>query len=150
MKVISLSTLIATGLCLALVLAACEKPEEKVKEAKNEVAEANQDLKEATREVRAQWQEDWLKFKRDSDEEIAINERRIIQLRKEVNDIDTRYRAKYTTLIDDLERRNNERRDRVNNYKDEGDERWEQFKKDMQRETDDLKSSLGGITIKNS
>lgn len=150
MKIISISTFMATGFCLALVLAACEQPEQKVKDAKNEVAEANQDLKEATREVRAQWQEDWLKFKRDSDEEIAINERRIIQLRKEVNDIDTRYRAKYTTLIDDIERRNNERRDRVNNYKDEGDERWEQFKKDMQRETDDLKSSLGSITIKNS
>jgi uncharacterized protein involved in exopolysaccharide biosynthesis len=108
-----------------------------------------QDLKEARREVRAEWQENWLKFKRDNDKAIADNERRIIDLRKEVSGIDTRYRAKYNVRIDELEKKNNELRDRVNNYKDDGDESWEKFKKGMEHDLDDLKSSLKNTAIKN-
>jgi hypothetical protein len=139
----------ATGFCLAILLVACQQPEKKVENAKEKVADAKQDLKEARREVRAEWQENWLKFRRDNDKEIADNERRIIDLRKEVSGIDTRYRAKYNVRIDELEKRNNELRDRVNNYKDEGDESWEKFKKGMEHDLDGLKSSLKNTTIKN-
>jgi len=141
---------IATGFCLAVLLVACQQPEKKVENAKEKVADANQDLKEAKREARTEWQEAWLKFKRDNDKDVAENERRIIELRKEVNDVDARDRAKYTIRVDELERRNNDFRDRVNNTKDEGDVRWEEFKKDMKHDMDDLKSSLKTITIKNN
>ncbi len=146
----SLVKFIATGFCLAILLVACQKPEAKVENAKEKIADANQDLKEAKREARAEWQENWLKFKRDNDEEIASNERRILELRKDVKDVDARYRGKYNTRIDELEHRNNDLRDRVNNYKDAGDERWEEFKKDMKRDMDDLRSSLKNVTIKNN
>ena len=141
---------IATGVCLAVLLVACQKPEEKVGNAKEKVASANQDLKEAKREARSEWQEAWLKFKRDNDSDIADNERRIMELRKEVSKVNTRYRANYTVRIDTLELRNNELRDRVNNYKDEGDAKWQEFKNDSKRDMDELKSSLKKITIKNS
>lgn len=139
-----------TGFCLAILVTGCQKPEQQVENAKEKVADANQDLKEAKREVRAEWQENWLKFKRDNDQDIAANERRFLDLRKEVNDVDTRYRAKYNTRIDELERRNNELRDRIINYKDDGDPRWEEFKTEIKRDMDDLKSSVSNITIKNS
>ena len=139
-----------TSFFLATLLIACQKPEAKVENAKENVAIANQDLKGAKREVRAQWQEAWLNFKRDNDKEIADNERNIIELRKEVNGVDSRYRAKYNVRIDEFERRNNELRDRVNNYKDAGDEKWEEFKKDMKRDMDDLNASRKNIIIKNN
>lgn len=148
--VTTLVKLMATGFLLGITLVACQQPEEKLKEARNEVANAKQDLKDAKREVRAQWEQSWLKFKQNSGEELADNERRIIELRKEVNNIDARYRAKYNTRIDELEGRINESRDRINNYRDEGDERWESFKTEMRRDMDDLKSSLSSITIRNS
>ena len=141
---------ITAGFCLSLLLVACQKPSEKVENAKDKVADANQDLKEAKREARAEWQEDWLKFKRGNDKDIADNERRIIELRKEVNSVNTRNKAKYSPRLDDLERRNNELRDRVNNYKDEGDAKWGEFKKEVKRDMEDLASSLKHITIKNS
>jgi hypothetical protein len=140
---------IAATVCLAVLLTACQSPDEKVVEAKEKVTNATQDLKEATREVRAQWQENWLTFKRDNDKDIAANERRIIELRKEVTNANTRYRATYTARIDELERGNNELRDRVNNCRDEGDERWKTFKRDTQRTMDTLKSTLSHMTIKN-
>ncbi len=145
-----LSRFIAASFCALLLIAGCQQPEEKVQDAREKVADANQDLTEAKREARAEWQEAWLKVKRDNDEEIAENERRILDLRKDVNDIDTRYRAKYNTRIDELERRNIELRNRVNDYKDQGDERWEEFKKDLKREMDELRESLKNVNVKNN
>ena len=140
---------IATGVCLTFLLVACQKPEQKVEDARDKVTNANQDLKEATREARTAWQEAWLKFKGDNDTEIADNERRMIELRKEVSKLHERYRANYNVRIDELEKRNNDLRDRVNNYKDEGDVKWEEFKKETKREMDDLTLSLKKFTIKN-
>jgi Zn-dependent M32 family carboxypeptidase len=148
-EVATLMRYITASVCLAILLSACQTPEQKVVEAKEKVTDATQDLKEATREVRAQWQEDWLTFKRDNDKDIAANERRIIELRKEVTNINTRYRPTYNARIDELERGNNELRDRVNNCRDEGNERWEAFKRDTQRTMDTLKTTLSSMTIKN-
>lgn len=135
-----LSTLLFTG---------CQRPEDKVETAKEKLAEAKQDLKEASRDARADWQEAWLTVKRDYDKEVAINERRIIDLRKEVATIDMRYRSTYNIRIDDLERRNTELRERLNHYNNQGDQQWEEFKTGLKREMDDLQSSLKNITIKN-
>ena len=142
--------LIVAGCLTPILLMGCQRPEEKVENAKEKVATANQDLKEARRDAGTEWQEDWLKLKRDNDQEIAGNERRIIEIRKDVNTVDAPYRAKYNTRIDEFERRNNELRDRVNNYKNVGDEKWVEFKKDIKRDMDDLKSSLKNFTIKNN
>jgi hypothetical protein len=138
------------GCCLAVLLASCQQREAKVENAKESVIDATQDLKEAKREARTEWQEAWVKFKGDFDKEIAGNERRIIDLRKEVNAIDMRYRDRYTVLIDKLESRNNDLRLRVNNITDEGDAKWEEFTKAMERDMDDVKLSLKNITVKNN
>ena len=126
---------VATGICLSILLLACQRPETKVENAKAKVADASQDLKEARREVRVEWQE---------------NERRIIALRKEVNEVHRSYRDKYTSQIDGLEQRNNELRDRVNNCRDEGADRWQEFKNNVKHDMSELKSSLSGMTVKNS
>jgi len=138
------------GFLSALPFTGCQRPEDKVETAREKVAEAKQDLKEAGRDARADWQEAWLTVKRDYDKEVAINERRILDLRKEVAAIDMRYRSTYNSRIDDLERRNTELRERLNNVKDQGDQQWEEFKTGLKREMDDLQSSLKNITIKNS
>ena len=140
---------IAAVVCLAVLLAACQTPEQKVVEAKENVANANQDLKEANRDARAQWQEDWLTFKRENDKDIADNERRIIDLRQQVRGVNTRYGATYNARIDELERRNNELRDRVDNCRDEGDAKWAEFKETAKRNMDNLKLLLSNVTIKN-
>jgi hypothetical protein len=147
-KSIAITTI--AGCSLALLVVACQNPDEKVAAARTDVATANQDLKEAKREVRALWQEDWLKFKRDYDVDIAANERRFIELKEEVNGLDVRYRNQYRIRINELEPRNNELRERVNNAKDEGDAKWEEFKKSARRDMDELKVSLKSITIRNS
>jgi hypothetical protein len=141
---------IAAVVCLTVLLVACHKPEEKSESAIESGANANQDLKKATREVRPAWQEAWLMFKRENDTDIAENELRIIELRKQVGKANTRFRASYNARIDELERRNNELRNRIDNYRDEGDAKWVAFKNGSKRDMDNLKSLLKKTTIKNS
>lgn len=143
------------GFCLMILVAGCQPADEKVADAKGkvqdareDVAVAQQDLKEASREARAEWQADWLAFKTDINKKVADNERRILELRSEVARLDVRYQSEYSTNLDEVERRNNELRERVNNSTDEGDARWEAFKTDVGRDFDNLKTSIENIKIR--
>jgi len=146
-----------TGLALMVLVTGCQRADEKVadargevQDAKEEVAEATQDLKEASREARVEWQENWLAFKSDTDKKVADNERRILELRSEVARLDVRYQTAYFTNIDEMERRNNELRERVNNARDEGDAQWEVFTTEIGRDFDNLKTSIEGINIRSN
>jgi hypothetical protein len=134
-------------MCCSFLLMACQTPSEKINNAKVEVATANQDLKDARREVRADWQEEWLTFKRGNDTAIAENERRFIELRGKTKDVAVRDRTSYAGRIDACEVRNNELRDRVNSYKDGGDASWQEFKKTVGRDMDELKIACRDIPI---
>jgi hypothetical protein len=136
---------ITTCVCLTLLLGACHKPSEKSGVASDRIA----NVKQVTRKVRSAWQEAWLKFKRENDTDVAENELRIIDLRKDVGKANTRFRASYNVRIDELERRNNELRDRTDNYKDQGDAKWVVFKHGSKHDMDDLKSLLKKTAIKN-
>ena len=136
--------------CLTIVAAACNSSEQKVASARDNVAAANQDLNEASRDARVAWQEDWVKFKGEINEDLSKNERRILDLRAEVAKLDTQYQEQYTTRINDAERRNVELRDRVNNYQDQGDEKWAVFKTDVRQDFDDLEVTIRNIDVRNS
>lgn len=146
-----------TGFCLLALIAGCsQRAEQKVADAKGEVldakenmAEATQDLHDATQEARAEWKASWVSFKNDFDKDLADNEASIATLRAEVAGIDGSYQSKYNEIIDEAERKNNELKDRVNNYKDEGDAKWELFKTDATRDLDDLKAAIKNISITN-
>jgi hypothetical protein len=140
----------ATAACVAILLSGCQQRESKIEIAQTKVTSAAQDLKEVKREVRADWQESWLSFKRESDMEIAANERSIIDLRREVTTVRKGLRDSFTARIDDIERRNTELRNRVNEYKDDGDEKWELFKKAVRRDMDNLNATRVKIVVRNS
>jgi len=141
--------LVATGACLTLLLGACQQPTQKSGTAIDKMATVHQAQVGATSEVRPAWQEAWLKFKRENDTDVANNKRRIIELRENVGKANARFRASYNVRIDELERRNNELRDRTDNYKDQGEAKWVGFKHGSKRDMDGLKSLLKKTTIKN-
>jgi hypothetical protein len=141
--------LVATGACLTLLLGACQQPREKSGTAIDKMATVHQAQVGATSKVRPAWQEAWLKFKRENDTDVANNKRRIIELRENVGKANARFRASYNVRIDELERRNNELRDRIDNYKDQGEAKWVGFKLGSKRDMDGLKSLLKKTTIKN-
>jgi predicted nucleic acid-binding Zn-ribbon protein len=106
--------------CMAgIFFAGCEKtPGQKVER-------ANQELKDAKADYRAEWQ----KFKNDSEEQIKANEDRIDAFKEKMEKADRKTKAKYNKAVADLEQKNSDLKKKLEEYKDEGESKWEEFKR---------------------
>ena len=130
-----------SAMIIGAVFTSCESKQEKVEEAKEDVVEAKEDLKEAQRELNAEYPA----YRNDMDARITANEKEIARLKEILNKpgekpLDNARRDK----IADLERRNSELRSKLYGYEQERSD-WEAFKREFNRDMDDLGNSLRDI-----
>ena len=156
----SVTLALAVG-CFVGLIASCQSKQEKVESARGEVqeqreevaeeqrdvAEAQQELNEAQRAAREEWKTDYLAFKREMVNEVAENERLVLEKREEIVKLDASMQAQYNTAVADVERRNNDLRDRLNNAMDEGDAQWTTFKDNFRREINEVEEAIKAIHI---
>lgn len=119
--------------------------QENVAEQERELQEARMELTEAQREARAEWQQDYLAFKREMVQELADNEKAILEQREKATTLDSEAQARFNTAIAEAERRNNELRDQLNNATDAGDEAWTQFKDQFRTTVNQVEESINNI-----
>jgi len=156
----SVTLAVAVG-CFVGLIASCQSKQEKVESARGEVqeqreevaeeqhdlAEAQQELNAAQQSAREEWKTDYLAFKRDMVNEVAENERLILEKRESVARLDAAAQDQYNTTLADVERRNNDLRDRLNNAMDEGDAQWTTFKDNFKREINEVEEAIKAINI---
>ncbi len=124
-----------------LVLTSCNaKKEEKVAEAKEQVALANQDLKDA----QAAYEKEWKQFKNDADSTIEANEQSIDKLNTKIKKASKTFKAKYEKEVVVLKQKNAELKKKISDYKYEGKDKWVEFKQTFNHDLD-----VVGKTIKN-
>jgi hypothetical protein len=119
--------------------------QENVAEQQRELEQAQQELTEAQRQGRAEWQQDYLSFKRDMVQELADNEKLILEKREEATTLDSQAQARYNTAIAEAERRNNELRDQLDNATDAGEEAWAQTKEQFRTAVNQVEESLNDL-----
>src|SRR5512135_1711163 len=113
------------GVIAGTLLTGCEKTsEQQVDNAKQKVGEAKQQLKDARTEYLAEWQT----FKRESEQTIEANEKRIDAFREKMEKAGPKVKAKYSKEVAALERKNRGMKEKLEEYKDEGEGKWEEFK----------------------
>lgn len=127
------------------VVTSCKSPQEKVDTAKANVEEASQDLEEA----KENYNEEYNKFKLESDERISDNERMITELRDRSRNMTRDAKAKYELQIIELEERNEALKTKIKEYKNEGNEKWDSFKSEFNHDMDELGKALKDITKDN-
>ena len=135
--------------CLALlaniVLSSCSSSAEKVEQAQEKVAAANQSLDKANADYVAAVE----KYRRETAAIIATNNESIAAFNARIESEKMEARADYQKKIATLEQKNTDLKKRLDDYKAEGKNSWEQFKIEFSRDLDELGNAFRDLTVKN-
>lgn len=133
------------GLIAGSVLTGCDiNREKKVEDAKENVQQANQDLKDA----QAQYEKEWQLFKNDAELKISANEKSIDELKAEIKRASRKFKAKYEKEVAVLEQKNIELKKKISEYRYEGKDKWEEFKRGFNHDMDIVGKALKDLFTK--
>ena len=122
-----------------MLLTGCGKTtEQKLDKAKEGVGDATQELKNARAEYLAEWEN----FKRESEAAIEANVKRIDAFKAKMDKATPTVKAQYDKQVAVLEQRNRDLKKKLDDYKDEGQGKWEEFKTNFKRDMDDLGKTM--------
>ncbi len=141
----SILILAAYVLISGAILTGCKTPAQKVEDAENKVEQANIDLDEATEEYLA----DIEKYKKETNGIITANEQRILELRSKIKNSKGSAKADLEDRIADLEKKNNELKNELANYKGEGKDKWKTFKEEFEHDMEELEKALNDLAVDN-
>ena len=119
-------------------ITSCKTEAEKVDDSAEEVVDAQQDLEQAKADYEAQYNQ----FKLESEEKITANEKIIADLKVYSKYKKSEANAVYDKMIADLEIKNEAMKVKVRDYKDEGSEKWESFKREFNHDMDEIGASI--------
>ena len=136
--------------CLATIgMISCnnspKEKEEKVEEARANLAKANQNLEQARKDSAT----DYLKFKEASEAKISSNELKISAIKAEMTKEKKEIRAKYEKQLSELEEKNTKLKEKMQEYSEAGKNKWEDFKLSFNKELDELGISISEMAEKN-
>jgi len=119
----------------------CGSSAEKVDNAKTNVDDAKQNLDQAKED----YDKEYAKFKLESDHRIEKNNQQIENLRITAKDMKKEARLEYERTIADLEARNLELKKKLDAYSEEGNEKWESFKREFNEDMNNLGQAFENI-----
>jgi phage-related minor tail protein len=115
-----------------------EKARENLVEKQNDVVEAKKELKEAKQDSISDYQ----KFKKDSEVRIKNNEKDIADLKAKLVKENKKNKAEYQKKVNAVEVKNSELKKTLNNYKEEGPDKWTAFKNNFNNTLDEIGKSM--------
>jgi exonuclease VII large subunit len=136
---IRIFTFVVIGFIAGTLVTGCGKTsDQQFDHAKEKVGEAKQQLKDARAEYLAEWQT----FKRESEQTIKGNEKRIDAFKEKMEKAGAKVKAKYSKDVAALEQKNSDLKTKLEEYKDEGQSKWEEFKTNFKHEMDGIGKTM--------
>jgi len=128
----------------------CKSPTEnkdlpKTGEAKENLVEAKESLDEARKDYVLKYEA----FKLESDSKIAENEKIIAELKAKAKMEGDAAKQEFEKELAVLEQKNQSLKEKMSYYKDEGEDKWESFKLEFDRDMDNLGQALKDLTKNN-
>ena len=142
----SIFAIAITALVAGTSITSCDSSTKKVEDAAVKVDEASADLTDAKKE----FNEEYIKFQLESEERMIENDRQIAELKANKAQLKKEAKADYDKKIKDIEERNSALRIKMNEYKEEGNDKWESFKREFNHDMDELGKSLKDLTTNNT
>lgn len=132
--------LLMTSLLAGILMTACNSSPKKTDEMQS-AADTSKPVVD-TAKIRA----DWEKFKADANEQMRISKDSIESFKTRIAHADKKLKARYDARVAELERKNAELKNKLDDFKEEGKEKWDQFKIDFNRDMDKLRQEIKDST----
>jgi len=136
--------MLAMAVLTSATIESCNSSAEKLEDAEQDVIQANQKLEEAKEEYLA----DIEVYRTETEKEIATNDSIIAAFKVEMKKEKAESNAEYEQELADLEQRNIDMKNKMDNYNGEGEDKWEAFKKEFSRDIDELGDAFKNLTTK--
>lgn len=134
----NLRSIVLLVLIIISVLNSCTTKEDRIEIVQKKALDVKEDLKKAQEE-----------FIAESEKRIEENRIKIDELRIKIANSDKKLREEYLIRVNKLEQRNTELRTKLKGYKEEGKEKWEEFKREFNYDMDELGKALKDLVIDN-
>lgn len=134
-----------TAFAAGTLFISCNPKAEKLDSAKAKLEAAEHELKKAKEDFNAEYEE----FRIEAEKQIKENESLIADLKEESKKIKSEAKTQYEKTIADLEKRNDAMRTKIRNYKNERDEKWEAFKREIDHDVKELSQSIRDLLRNN-
>ena len=109
--------------------------------AKDDLEKANQEMIDTQKQIEQEWQQ----FKSDAELKINTNQQKIDDFKAAMKTTSTKFKAKYENEVLTLEQKNIELKKKLNEFKYERKENWEDFKKAFNSDMDSVGTALNDI-----
>ena len=133
----------ATTFWAGTILTGCQSPNEKVKDAKEDVTEAQQELQDAKTE--AANDAAWKAYKEKVDRKMDTNDSLIAELKLKMKKTGKTVDKAYNEQIDALEEKNKKLRKRMNEYNGKLQRDWASFEREFEHDMDELGAALNDL-----
>jgi hypothetical protein len=128
--------LVQTGFCI--------NGDKYAKDYQDKDKQANQGIKNDS----TGFDKDWHDFKADAGIKINANEKRIGELQVKIKASSRKLKVKYDKEVVVLEQKNADLKTKINEYKYESKDKWEEFKKGFNRDMDDVGKGIKNFFTK--
>jgi hypothetical protein len=138
-------SLAAFTLISGAILTSCNSASENVADAQENVDQANKDLAQANQEYLA----DVEKYRQETAVRIAANEESIKEFNARMAKDKRAATAEHKKRVADLEQKNREMKTRMENFKEDGKDKWLIFKAEFNHDMDEMGNAFKDLTVKN-
>lgn len=144
MKIKILTAALTTALAFTGLTATAQE-DKKAKEARKDAAEAQKDLKEARTDSAADYQS----FKKDAEQKISDNKKKIAVLKAKKASDNKETNEKYNKKVAALEVKNTELKDKIDRCNETKTSMWTAFKKEFNHDMEELGKAFKDIGVDN-
>jgi len=145
-------TLAATAFFAGILFTSCNSPSQKIENAEQDVLDAKEAVIDARSDLNVARQDsvtEFQQFKTEFQNKISANEKSIAGLKLSIADESRENKVLYEKKIAELEKRNNDLKIELAEYKEGGTDQWKTFKLEFKRDMDELGKAFSDFTVNN-
>jgi len=132
-----------------IMLNSCKSSSKKIESARDNLQDAKENVVEANKELNLALNDSIQQFKKESHEKISSYEKTIAEFKIKIANAKKENKAQYEKKLAWLEQKNSDMKKKLEDYKDEGQDKWTSFKNEFNHDMDELGEALKDLTVKN-